>query len=121
MSKLSVERRYTGATSYFMTQEQEYVVIGRTLEQRKEAERAFNLLSDEADDVGTRLLSIASDIRNNPERITAERLGGLEADKILNLANALARAKQDFKDADEKAAKWLPAGTPRPVFDLQRE
>jgi hypothetical protein len=97
-----------------MDQEQEDVVVGRTLRQRKEAEQAFHLLEDEAADVSGKMIDLASDLRNDPEKITKDRVKAF--DTLLQLATAFAESKTVFQKADEKAAKWLPSGTPRPVF-----
>ena len=104
-----------------MSREQEYAVIGQKLSERSDAERTFNLLTDEADIVSMKLMSLATDIRHNPERITMERLKGLELERLFSLGTSFVQAKKVFKEADEKAAKWLPSGTPRPVFDSASE
>lgn len=114
MSKLSVERR-NDEGQYFMSQEQEYAVIGRTIEQRNEAERTFKLLSDEIDDAYMKLLSLASDLRSNPEKVTGKRVEELA--RLHILADSFTKANSAFREADKRAAKWLPDGIPRPVFD----
>ena len=98
-----------------MSQERAHIVVGRALRQRKEAEQAFHLLEDEAADVSAKLISLASDLRNDPEKITKDRVKAF--DTLLQLATSFAESKIAFKDADEKAAKRLPSSTPRPVFD----
>jgi len=100
-----------------MSQEQEDIVVGRTLRQQKEAEQTFHLLEDEVADVSTKLIHLASDLRNYPKKITKDRLKEFDADRILKLAVSFSESRTAFKEATEKAAKWLPSGTPQPVFD----
>ena len=77
-----------------MSQEQEDVVIGRTLRQRKEAEQAFHLLEDEAAEVSTKLISLASDLRNDPRKITKDRLKEFDVDRVLKLALSFVESKK---------------------------
>lgn len=98
-----------------MDQEQEDVVVGRTLRQRDEAKRAFDLLETEAEDVRMKLMTLASDLLNAPKKITKER--EFVTDRLFQLAQTFDASKVAYKEADEKAAKWSPSGTPRPVFD----
>jgi hypothetical protein len=98
-----------------MSQEREDEVIGRALRQRTDAERAFYLLDDEVDDVSTKLMRLASDLRNDPKKITKGR--EFVTDQLFQLAQTFVQAKDAYKETDKKAAKWLPSGTPRPVFN----
>lgn len=48
-----------------MSQDQEDIVVGRTLRQCAEAEQAFHLLEDEGADVITNLIALASDLQRS--------------------------------------------------------